>query len=445
LGLSDGLLRYIALYRGKKETAKIKEIFRSSLALVGVTSIISSLILFLGSEIISIQIFHNPALISFLRIFSIIIPFTTISYLFLAAINAYEKIGIYSFIINIFQNIIKLLFLTIFIFFGVKAGAVAFSYLIGVVAMFILSYLYCRYNLPGLFGKYSLNKAEKTELRKCLFSYSWPLMFFSLFVGILPWIDTAILGYFKNAAIVGIYNAAVPLAMLLNLPSEIFMRLFFPLITREYSKNNYKLISELSKQVGKWTFMIDLPVLIVMLLFPGAIINFFFGADYLPASNALRILSIGFFVSSLFFVSDSLVAISGRSKINLMNVLFSCLVNLILNILLVPKYGMLGSAVSTMFSFIFLGVLRGIQSYWYLKIIPLKRKMFVISLISLILAIALYYIRHYIEINTLSLIIIGSVFCIFYIALLFAANCFDKNDWLIINSFKKKLFYLNAL
>ena len=44
--------------------------------------------------------------------------------------------------------------------------------------------------------------------------------------------------------------------MLLILAPEILLQLFFPLVAREYSKNNKKLIGDLSKQVEKWILII---------------------------------------------------------------------------------------------------------------------------------------------------------------------------------------------
>lgn len=440
LGLSDGVLRYISLLRGKNQLNKMRYIFKTSLWVVFILGILSSLLLFSTSGLISNYIFHNGELAHFLKIFSIIIPFTLISYIFLSVIKAYERIQVYSFILNIFQNLIKVAVLILLVFIGVKSNAVIFSYILGTIAMFIFAYIYSKYKLSELWDKYYLKKNDKIKLRNQLLSYSWPLMFFSLVAGILPWIDTIVLGYYQNVAIVGIYNVAVPIAMLLNFSGEIFMQLFFPLITREYSLKNIKAIRELSKQVGKWIFMINLPILIIMLIFPGTIINFLFGPEYISASNPLRILAIGFFISSIFMVSDNLIAIIGKSRLSLINIIIASIFNFILNILLVPKYGMMGAALGTMFAFILWSLLRASQAYYYLKILPLRRKMFLILITSLIPTALIYFLRYKMPINTLSLIILGLLFGLTYIILLFLTRCFDENDWMILGAFKRKIF-----
>jgi O-antigen/teichoic acid export membrane protein len=439
VGLADGILRYVALARGRKEIQEIKYIFKFALLTVFSLSIISGIILFFSSEFISIHFFHNPSLILFLKIFSFTIPLTIISYILLAVIKAYEKIGTYSFILNVLQNFVKLIFLAFFIYLGLHRNAVTLSYLIGTLAMLFAAYFVCR-RISDLWGRSILNPEEKTSIRKSLLHYSWPLMFFALVTGILPSIDSMSLGYFKDIITVGIYNAAVPFAMLLNFAAEIFMQLFFPLITREYSRGNIKLIRETSKQIGKWVFMINLPVIIVMIIFPGTIINFFFGPSYITAENPLRILAIGIFFSGLFMVSDNLIAIIGKSKLNLLNVIFASLINILLNIILIPKFGMDGAAYSTLIAMIIWAGLRGWQSYYYLKILPLRRKMLRILIVSLIPTSILILIKDAVPRNPFSLIILGGLFILSYVLLLFLTKCFDKNDWMIINTFKRKIF-----
>ena len=67
------------------------------------------------------------------------------------------------------------------------------------------------------------------------------------------------IAFFKTVTEVGIYNAAVPIAWILILFPSLFMRLFFPLVTKEYGKKKIKIIRELSKQIEKWILIIILP------------------------------------------------------------------------------------------------------------------------------------------------------------------------------------------
>lgn len=450
LGLSEGLLRFIPLYRGKKEYEKIKYLFRYILIILTITSILSGLLLFFLSGIIATNIFHNSGLIIFLRIFSILVPASVIGYPFLAALRAHEEIPWYSFIFNIAQNVIKVAFIGLFVLLGIIANdIVAWSYLIGVASILLIGYLVCKYKIPHIFYKDRLAEEDKILLKREIFSYSIPILFYSLISTIFYWIDSFSIGIYKSAIEVGFYNAAVPLAMVLGIAPELFMQLFFPMITREYSKRNIGLIEELSKQVSKWILLVNLPALALMLVFPGAFINIFFGSQYLVAQNALRILVIGSFISSLFIVSNNLVSMIGKSKLVLMNIVIASAINLALNSILVPmqkigfidnSLGLNGAAIATLVSVIVFNLLFVFQAYKHLSIVPLRKKMLNLVISAGIATSLLFYARTIINSNdllTLSLLIFA--FLAIYIGLIFATKSLDENDFMIIKSIWKKV------
>ncbi|HIG52312.1 TPA: hypothetical protein EYQ19_02790, partial [Candidatus Pacearchaeota archaeon] len=73
IGLSEGILRFISIYRGKEQKEKISELTRLVLIVTTFTGIIGGILLFFSAEFISINIFNEPDLINFLKFFSIII------------------------------------------------------------------------------------------------------------------------------------------------------------------------------------------------------------------------------------------------------------------------------------------------------------------------------------------------------------------------------------
>ena len=74
LGLNIGVQRYVSYYKGKLDDARIKGIITSSLKILLPLSLSFGLILFILSDIISIQFFHNTDLSPILRILAISIP-----------------------------------------------------------------------------------------------------------------------------------------------------------------------------------------------------------------------------------------------------------------------------------------------------------------------------------------------------------------------------------
>ena len=442
LGFAEGLIRFVPIYRANKEKEKIKYLIKFSNKILLFSGVISAVLLFSSAKFIAINIFHNTDLIFYLKLFSFLIPVNLFMGLYFSVLRSHERINANSFGINILQNFAKLIFIGFFIFISLSAvKAVSFSYSFGIFAGLIFAYLYCKIKLPYVFLKPNLSKEDKVIIRKNLFTYSWPLILFTIIGTLMMWLDTFFIGYFMDSYWVGIYNAAIPIATLLVFAPEIFMQMFFPLITRELSSKNLILVKELSKQITKWIFILNLPVIILVLLFPGVFINFFFGADYLFAINALRFLAVGQFIYAMGGVIPSTLLLSyGKSKLILINLIFTSIINFVLNFVLIPRYGISGAAFATSISIFILSLLAMIENYAISSIFPFRRKMIYIFLISLITSFLLYLESIFFKVNLILLIILGLLFLLTYFSLIILTKSFDKNDLLIARKIKHRFW-----
>lgn len=456
LGLINGVVRYVSFYRGTKEQGNINYIVKITLITVSISCLIGGLIFLLASKYLAITIFHNPKLLIFLYSFSIVVPLSVMGMIFLSIIQAYEDMKWYTFIRNFMFNLVELIVIVLgilFYYFYFKESSIyiytiIFSYILGSFSILISAIIYCRIKLRIIFKKIPIERMKKSILKKELFNYSWPLMFVGLLYMIYVWIDTFILGIFKDVVSVGIYNVAIPIAMLLVIVPQLFTYLFFPMITKEYAKNNHVLIRNISNQIGKWIFLLNLPIFMIIMLFPGTIINILFGPNYFLAIWPLRFLSIGIMFYSILVISDNLLSMKGKSKIILFNLIVSALINLTLNIILVPipslfgldnTKGLVGASIATMITYIIWSSLTIYFAKKYSGIMPLRKNFILIALISLIPSLLIFYIRKLFVINIISLMFFGLLFVAIYMFLLFITKCFDSNDYMIIKTLIKRL------
>ncbi|PIN93065.1 hypothetical protein COU54_04480 [Candidatus Pacearchaeota archaeon CG10_big_fil_rev_8_21_14_0_10_31_24] len=447
-GLNEGLNRYLPRFRGDKNIQKIRHVFKFSILFLIITSSIAGITLFSFAEIIATDIFDNVNLIIFLKFFSLLVPLVVVTHPFLALIRSYEKIQVYSFIFNILQSIVKISFLFAFILIGWNSEAIIFSYLLGAFSVFLASYLYCKYKLPQAFNKATLERKEKKILNREFLSYSWPLLFSSVVATMFYWVDTFLLGYFRGVIEVGVYNAALPIALLLSMVPELFILPLFPIINREYANKRVHVIKDISRQVGKWILVLNLPVFIILILFPGAVINIIFGSEYLLASNALRILSVGMLFSSVFLLSQQLISMLGKSRFFPYNIIFAIILNIILNYKFIPldsvfgidnSGGLVGAAMATLISTFFLNLLFIIQAKKYLDIIPLDGKAGRIIVVAIISAIFLYFLKStIINGGIISLFLVAFLFLVIYISLIFVMKCLDEEDFMILKAMRDK-------
>jgi len=434
-GFGQGLLRYIPFFRGKNDEKRISFLIKKSRNFLLISGILAAIILFFLSDFIAINIFSNQKLSIFLKVFAFMLPISSLSLIFYTLIRSYEKIGIFSIITKIIDSGLKLILLIIFLFLGMNFLSIPLSYFFGFFIAVFIAYIFSRITFKKIF---SMEKFKDKKSFWNLFSYSWPLLFFGFVVSMTHWTDSFLIGIFESVESVGFYNSAITLAILITFSTELFIQLFFPLVTKEYSKGNLKVVKELSKQVGKWIYMISLPILFLFIFFPGVFIKIFFGNEYLIAVNVLRFLSISYIFIALFEISKQLLAMAGKSKLILIDVLIISSINFVLNLILIPLFGINGAAIATMFSFIVLGLIYAFQARHYVSITPLKKEMFFITIAAFISTIILIGIRFFFESTFFILILSSILFISLYGVLLYFFKCLDKNDLEIISLFKNK-------
>jgi len=102
----------------------------------------------------------------------------------------------------------------------------------------------------------------------------------------------------------------------------------------------------------KYSFVMIMPLAMVMISFPKLIIKFFFGQAYVNGSIALQILSIGMVLYNVGFINNNILSGIGKPRESTKIIIVASLVNLVLNILFIPKFGIIAAASTTLFSYL---------------------------------------------------------------------------------------------
>ena len=120
-------------------------------------------------------------------------------------------------------------------------------------------------------------------------------------------------------------------------------------------------------------FVVALPVVALFSQF-----TYIVTKDKSYSKAALRIIAFSFLTSifAVFGVSGTALVVSGHQKLNLVNALSATILNIFLNIILIPTYGILGAALATLSSMTFIALARLIETWIFLKISPFNFKLF---------------------------------------------------------------------
>lgn len=93
---------------------------------------------------------------------------------------------------------------------------------------------------------------------------------------VMNWTDTLMLGYYKSSEVVGIYNAASPLARLLPIFLNSAGFIYMPIASSLYAQGKLREMGRVYQILTKWVFLLTLPIFSIMFLFPEATISSFY-------------------------------------------------------------------------------------------------------------------------------------------------------------------------
>jgi O-antigen/teichoic acid export membrane protein len=153
---------------------------------------------------------------------------------------------------------------------------------------------------------------------------------------------------------VGLYQAASQISIIAPLVLTGFNQIFTPMMADLFHGGESERLSELYRVSTKWAVLMLLPVAATAMLVPGSLLVALFGPGFEHAAWSLRILMTGQLVNAATGAVGILLMMSGNHRIWMWLGTAALGLNLVLNTLLVPRYGIIGAAWATSISLVFL-------------------------------------------------------------------------------------------
>ena len=185
-----------------------------------------------------------------------------------------------------------------------------------------------------------------------IFARSYPMALSAIAYFIMQSVDIIILTAYEGFESIAYYSVAVKLATVTALALMSVNIVVAPKIAEIYSTNDFEKLNKLINDSARIIFVISIPVLIILFVFSDFMLGLF-GENYVLAREALLLLLGGQFFSSLCGPGAVYLNMTGKQK-KLNTILILGLgINVILNLVLIPAYGIEGAAVATLISMIF--------------------------------------------------------------------------------------------
>lgn len=181
---------------------------------------------------------------------------------------------------------------------------------------------------------------------------SWPLILSGVAIIIYMRIDQVMIKWMSGDVELGIYSAAVRLTEALYLIPTAIVGSALPKITQSYNQNNKSFYSEI-QHLYNTVSLISYVSIITVFILASPIVSVVFGSDYTNSVAVLRVLIWAVIFVNLGIVQQSFMVVMNWTSIYMKIVFLASLMNIVLNYLLIPRYGAVGATISTVISYWF--------------------------------------------------------------------------------------------
>ncbi|HWQ95743.1 MAG TPA: flippase, partial [Candidatus Methylomirabilis sp.] len=359
IGIPAAIIKYVAEYKGDRR--KTNSIVSAGVITSLLLGIGFSLLFFFLSGIFE-GIFKMQGLSSLLKILSPVFPFALVSGTLLGFLNGLREMKKYG-IATILQSVLMLIVSLVLIYQGLGVAGVV----IGIVISSIGSCFYL-IKISKPYFKILLEEYAQTTKEMLLFGVQ---IFGANAINLINYqADTLLIGYFLTASDVGYYGVAVAFSTFIWLVPQAIQTITYPATSEYWSTNNHAAIQVMFDKSFKYTTCILLPLGLGTEFFSREIVTIMFGKDFVYSALPLQILIVGAVIYGITAktIGGSTSAV-GRPDINLKLVSISAVSNIILNLALIPNFGIIGAAIATATSFIITSLLFLI---WSIKLFSFK-------------------------------------------------------------------------
>ena len=341
LGLRGASSRFLA---GEKDVKVVRKGFYSIFAVVSVTSFILFILIFVFSKPIAIALFGGTEAEYFVRLFSPLI--------FLGGMNAvlteyfvtFQKIKKYS-SLSLLETALQIMLISYFLLAGFGLFGAVISLLILNVLMLILKFLLIVPQLKITFPSYSL-------VRKYL-TFSTPLIPAILCYWIYTVSDRYVVGFFLGMASVGVYSASYNLGGIVSLFYGPISVVLLPTLSQLYEAHKIEEIKTHLKYLMKFYLMLAIPTAFGLTVLSKPLLVTFTTSEFISGFIIIPIIALATIFFNFGSITGNVLILYKKTRTFGLITIMSALINLILNIILVPLIGISGAAIATLITFAF--------------------------------------------------------------------------------------------
>lgn len=344
-GSDTSMLKITAAYASQNLWANLKLINKKFINIIFVLGGGVSLIVLVGAKWWA-QFLKLPVNIIYLA--SLFVIPLALSLFYSQSLRGLKKVGISSFLRTSALPTLNFLLLPIFLFFVEKNSTFykelpSYSFFVAIILALFTGFFYWRMATLKKTNEFQNFDVSHDKDYKQLLTGSYPLLLVESMIFIGTWIDQIMLGMFGSHEDVGIFNLCAKFAMIASLSLQAVNTISAPKFAEYYFKKDFKNLEKNFKSTTQIIFWTTIPIVLAFVSFPTFFLSFF-GNSFNNGSLALVLLSIGALISVMTGSVGVLLQMTGHQKIIQNILLISVIIEITMNAILIPIYGVVGAA-----------------------------------------------------------------------------------------------------
>lgn len=224
-----------------------------------------------------------------------------------------------------------------------KRSDVTYYYAINCTAVLLNAVINLGYSRH--FIKFSISGLEiKRHFKPLMYIFSSAIV-----SSVYTLLDSVILGFLTNAMQVGFYTTAVKLSKILIMMLAAFTTVLVPPLSLAFKEDRFQDAKHLLQKSFDYVAFIGVPLSVGLFIIAKPLILLFSGSSFLPAVNALRLLSPTiFFVGLSYVFGMQVLNPTGNERYFFLATFIGMLVSVSANLLLIPWMEQLGAAITNL-------------------------------------------------------------------------------------------------
>ncbi|MEK6962894.1 MAG: flippase [Nanoarchaeota archaeon] len=344
LGIGSALVITLPKLWLKNKWDQVKSYLAMAYLFKLVTAFLLAILFWALAPFLSEYLFKTTDAIFLLRVMAVVFFLGVNEEILSSTFLGFQKYSYFA-CVELFKKILLLFFLFIFLRYGLAAPLFAYLLTAILLPFALLPFLHKTFSFAHQTATYSL-----PQLKTLLF-LGLPFVFNTLTYSIISYFDTLLLTSLRTLREVGLYNAALPTAMAVLYFMYAFDSVLQPLSAELYHSKKKEKLAQGLHILHKYLFICILPLVILLITHAERILQVFYGATFLPAAQALRILMIGVLFYAIALMNLSVLSGIGQPKTVAKIMFWAALVNVILNLIFIPFLGIAGAALTTTISY----------------------------------------------------------------------------------------------